>query len=221
MLSRVLPVGMMLSAISAARGFLSLTALRRQGVSASRRLAASAAASPSAGVALTPLPSLDIAPTGIGADAWKGEMLVLSLYAPKKEDGDNTSADDRVAELPEAYQALDEGTFGGEISALIAAESFPANAGDTACVRLPSGSAVGMLALVGLGPAGDDSVDSTKFGTSLASLAKDRKPRSMGVVLPYTSDASKVVTGMLDSLYAENRFKTGPCLCDGRTFAPF
>lgn len=187
---------------------------RQSMMTRSRRVAA---AMTSSSVALTPLPTFEITSTKSGAAAWEGNMLVLPLFSPAEEaDGDKAAdAGDRVADLPAAYQALDEASFDGALSELVTSESFKANAGETVCVRLASGSSVRTLCVLGLGPQPADStkeVDSTKFGEALAAVAKDRKPDRMGVVVPDAPcDASKIVGGMMTALYSEDRFKTGTC----------
>ena len=165
-------------------------------------------------VALTQLPSIDISESDMTVEKWVGDLLVIPLHSPAEMKEETSKNDDpgMTVSIPAALEALDETIFDGAISDLVSL-NFKGNPGETACLRLGRRNSVRMIAIIGIGPEpkSDDSIDATKFGYSLATIAKTHKPASMGVVLPRTASVSKVVGGLLYELYMDIRYKTGMC----------
>ena len=165
-------------------------------------------------VALTQLPSIDISESDMTVEKWVGDLLVIPLHSPAEMERETRKDNDpgMTVSIPPALKALDETKFDGAISDLVSL-NFKGNPGDTACIRLGRRNSVRMIAIIGIGPEpkSDDSIDATKFGYSLATIAKTHKPASMGVVLPRTASVSKVVGGLLYELYMDTRYKTGMC----------
>ena len=105
----------------------------------------------------------------------------------------------------------------GALADVIADHEFKGKAGSSAVVALPRGSSARRLAVVGLGKADAKTglAVGKKLGTALASIAKDQKAKTMGVVLPAetpltTPMQQAAVEAVLLGLSPDTRYKSKP-----------
>ncbi|WP_088241345.1 leucyl aminopeptidase [Calothrix rhizosoleniae] len=133
---------------------------------------------------------------------WTGDGLAVGLFEDAVElTGDLATLDEKLA---------------GSIQELIAEEEFKGKAGSTINTRMPPGSQVRKLILVGLGKSEDLKLDSLRrAAASIARVGKNQKCKTLAISLPVYNQqlaetAQAIAEGVELALYEDTRFKSEP-----------
>lgn len=133
---------------------------------------------------------------------WTGDALAIGFF----EDAIALTGD-----LAEADQKL-----GGAITELIEETEFKGSVGSTVVTRVPAGSLVRKLILVGLGKADALTLDGLRRGAAaIARTAKSERSKTLAISLPAFNDDSAasvqaITEGVVLTLHQDNRFKSEP-----------
>ena len=133
---------------------------------------------------------------------WTGDGLAFGLF----ED---------AVELTGDLATLDE-KLGGSIKELIAEEDFKGKAGSTIYTRVPPGSQIRKVIVVGLGKPEDLNLDGLRrAAASIARVGKTQKCKTFAISLPidgqeFSATAQVLAEGVELALYEDIRFKSEP-----------
>lgn len=147
-----------------------------------------------------------------------GDLLVIPFYKPSSQ----ANKDDKeiVKQLKEAIPNVSE-DLKKLISDILDEAIFKADVASKQIVRVyGSNVSVKYIALIGLGvnPKKDKSIDlevksASRLGKAIASIAKDIKAETVGVLMPSNTGNAGItpfLLGIQDMLYEDNRFKKVP-----------
>lgn len=163
-------------------------------------------------IAMTSIPSFEVTASSTAAKEWKGDLLVVPIFAePAKEGGEEAEdAQPKLAILSDVASDLD-GALDGAVSELVASDELKGNTGDSSVARLGS-SALRRIAAVGLGQSSKmDDKAAASLGAAVAKLAKDCKCERVALALPEEVEGNMqgLLSGMMNAIYVDNRFRTG------------
>lgn len=122
--------------------------------------------------------------------------------------------EDAIALTGDLVQA--DQKFGGAITELIEETEFKGSVGSTVVTRVPAGSSVRKLILVGLGKADALTLDGLRRGAAaIARTAKSERSKTLGISLPVFNDhpaesVQAITEGILLALHQDLRFKSEP-----------
>lgn len=149
--------------------------------------------------------------------SFKGDVLIVPFFKPKVDKKDDVAA--TISALKESIPKSLAPGIASIIAEILDEGNFKADAMSKQVTRIAgAGEAVKYVAIVGLGPdktkgAGPDIevAAAFKLGKSVGAVAKELKPKAVGLVLPSSmgnAGLSQFFVGFHDTVYTDKRFRS-------------